>query len=619
MSVARRLPALVCVGGAVALRYLLEPVLHSSAHLLIFIIPTVVAALRGAPGAALLATALSTILGAILFVEPVGQVWPSENSDRSRLVVFIALNLAIVAFAVRLHRADRAVVTATGAATHSSGMLATVLDTTPHAIVVTDAEGLVTMWNAAAQEMFGWSASEVIGKPAPHVPEHARAQYVAHRIRVLNGERLTNIEVERQRKDGTTIPCLLSVRPLQRDGRTITGMVATLVNLAQQRALEDQLRHAQKMEAVGELAAGIAHDFNNQLTAILGFAELAASALPPGHPVNADLDEVVKAATSAGSLVRQLLAFSRRQVLQIQPMEATAAVRSMDKMLKRAIHEDVSVRLKLEEQALWINADAAQFQHILLNLVMNARDAMPNGGTVLIEVSSVFLDEAYSAARLEVTPGEHVVVSVTDTGAGMSPEVQARIFEPFFTTKEPGKGTGLGLAMVYGSVRQMGGSIWVYSEPGHGTTFKLYFPRVSPEGARLANGRDAAHASGHETVLVVDDEDVVRQLTARTLTQAGYSVIAAADATQAFNLAREHGRPIDLLVTDVILPGMPGPALAQRFVGEFSLKHVLYTSGYTDLTHLRDQIERGTVNFLAKPFAPPELRAAVRRALKTRA
>jgi CheY-like chemotaxis protein/two-component sensor histidine kinase len=370
------------------------------------------------------------------------------------------------------------------------------------------------------------------------------------------------------------------------------------------------------MEAVGTLAAGVAHDFNNQLTVIAGYTELAADMAEGNVELRESLSEIRRAAAASASLTRQLLTFSRKQVLQATPIEVTATVQASGRLLQKAIGDDIVLEVRSPDEQLWIVADAVELEHLLLNLVVNARDAMPNAGRITIEMHAVQLDEPPGGALLQVTPGEYVAITVSDTGVGMSKEVQARIFEPFFTTKATGKGTGLGLAMVYGSVQQMRGSIWVYSEPDQGTTFKMYLPRTTDTGRPPASAsRTETLLHGTETILVTDDDDGVRAFIVRCLRRTGYTVLAAATPDEAISIAREQRGTIDLLITDVVMPQMLGPSLAQILVGSTGLRRVLYTSGYANHPQLAEQIRRGDVQFLPKPYTPPELSRAVRQAL----
>jgi two-component system cell cycle sensor histidine kinase/response regulator CckA len=369
-------------------------------------------------------------------------------------------------------------------------------------------------------------------------------------------------------------------------------------------ALQDQYRQAQKMEAVGQLAGGVAHDFNNILTAIGGYCELVVEQLPADHPVQADLNEIQQAAQRAGSLTRQLLAFGRKQVIEPKIIDLRESLTSIVPMLKRLIGEDIVVIVRAGAAAGRVKADPGQIEQVLLNLAVNARDAMPGGGTLTLEVADAELDD-----------GRYVMLAATDTGVGMDRETQARIFEPFFTTKEKGKGTGLGLSTVYGIVQQSGGHILLFSEPGAGTTFKVYLPRVDEplEDRRFADA--TASRGGSETILVVEDEPSVRDLVRRVLEQIGYEVITANAPGEAIELAAKVSRAIHLLVSDVILPEMSGSALVALIVHTHPEMRVLYISGYTDDAVLKhDVLERG-LPFLQKPFTSDALARKVREVL----
>ena len=379
--------------------------------------------------------------------------------------------------------------------------------------------------------------------------------------------------------------------------------------------LEAQLQQAQKMEAIGRLAGGLAHDFNNVLTAIRGYSELATMDLPPQHPSRGNLEEVFKAADRAAALTRQLLAFSRRQVLKPEVLDLNAVVSEIDKMLRRLIGEDIELVTVLAPNLGRVRADRALVGQVLLNLAVNARDAMPEGGTLAIETANVQLSGPARQTRPAFHPGPHVVLSVSDTGTGMPPEVQERIFEPFFTTKEPDKGTGLGLSMVYGIVSQSGGDIEVASEPGQGTTFRIFLPRVD-ESAQASAERSATHRvpSGVETVLLVEDEPTVRSFARVVLERCGYRVLEAGSGPEALALAARHPTTIDLLLTDVVMPEMNGRALAERLAGLRPALRVLYMSGHTGTTLIpRDNGSQ----LIQKPFSHDTLAAKVREVLDT--
>jgi PAS domain S-box-containing protein len=395
------------------------------------------------------------------------------------------------------------------------------------------------------------------------------------------------------------------------------GAVLAQVNLnAQRRQLEQQYHQAQKMEAVGRLTAGIAHDFNNLLTAINGFTQLMRFDLPPEDPRDEMLEKILASGRRAADLIRQLLVFSRKQVVDLQVFDLNDVVPEMDKMLRRIIGEDIELRAALGRDLWLVKADPAQIEQIIVNLAVNARDAMPEGGRLTIETANVVLDEGYTATHLHTQPGEHVLLSVSDTGVGMSEEVQARIFEPFFTTKEAGKGTGLGLATVFSIVKQAGGSIWVYSEENVGSTFKIYLPRTHEEVYVAAPPRAPADLpGGDETILLVEDDSGVRELTRRVLTGRGYSVLEAQDGQEAMLVSTHHPGPIHLLLTDVIMPGISGRALASRLARARPDLRVLFMSGYSDEAIVHHGVLEEGVAFLQKPFSAAALTGKVRQVL----
>jgi PAS domain S-box-containing protein len=382
------------------------------------------------------------------------------------------------------------------------------------------------------------------------------------------------------------------------------------------RTSEAQFRQAQKMEAVGRLAGGIAHDFNNLLTAIFGYADLMAEDLPAGSPAHDDLNEIRTAATRAAALTRQLLAFSRQQVLQPAVLNINEVIETLEKMLRRLLGEDIALETHLAPDLGNAEADAGQLEQVIMNLVVNARDAMPTGGKLTIETANVALGGEYAQVHRPVAPGDYVMLAVSDSGIGMDDAVKTRLFEPFFTTKEVGKGTGLGLATVYGIVKQSGGYIWVYSEPGHGAAFKVYLPRVhAPVDAAKQAAPTAGPLGGTETILLAEDDDLVRPLARELLVKLGYRVLDAADAAGALALGRGHPGDIDLLVSDVVLPGQSGLQLARQLAADRPRMKVLYMSGYTDEAIVRHGLLDPGTNFLQKPFTPAGLARKVREVL----
>ena len=387
------------------------------------------------------------------------------------------------------------------------------------------------------------------------------------------------------------------------------------------RNTERQLVQSQKLEAVGRLAGGISHDFNNLLTVILGYSEIMARQLNEGDPLRRNLEEIIRASERAAALTRQLLAFSRKQVMQPKVFDVNTVVTDLEKMLRRMIGEDIELRVSLQEDLGNIKADPVQLEQVIMNLAVNARDAMPKGGKLSIETTNVHLDESYARDHVSVEPGHYVMLAISDTGCGMNAEIRQRIFEPFFTTKAPGKGTGLGLSMVYGIVKQSGGNIWVYSEEGRGTTFKIYFPRVTETAEEYKRVPATIEAPrGSETILLVEDSDWVRKLARQILERAGYRVLEASSADAAIRIseAGHNGTKIDLLLTDVVMPGMSGNDMSKQLLAKRPDLPVLYMSGYTDDAIVQHGVLEPGINFIQKPFSPDALALKVREVLDAR-
>lgn len=383
----------------------------------------------------------------------------------------------------------------------------------------------------------------------------------------------------------------------------------------EKRLYQEQLLHAQKMESIGRLAGGVAHDFNNLLTAILGYCELAMTRLEPSHPLQKDLTVIFEAGEKGASLIRHLLAFSRKQDLEMKTIQLNSLVEDMARILRRMLGRDIQVETNLEPVLFSIFGDVVSLEQVLLNLAVNARDAMPSGGRLMIETANIRLGTDYTKLRTGLEPGDYVMLAVTDSGEGMSQEVQSHIFEPFFTTKEKGKGTGLGLATVHGVVTQHKGHIFVYSEKNLGTTFKIYFKATDTPRVSQKPGLSPLIPLGNETVLVVDDEPAIRQLVADTLLPLGYTVIEADSGPEALALAHSGNTPIHLLLSDVIMPLMNGRELHLRFNQEFPGLPVLLMSGYTDAIIAKYAGGEPVFNFLQKPFSPSQLAVKVRNTL----
>ena len=426
-------------------------------------------------------------------------------------------------------------------------------------------------------------------------------------------------ETEVYRKDRSRMWISVNARAVDSSAGTVR-YEGTFEDITERKRLEEQFRQSQKMEAVGRLAGGVAHDFNNALGVITGYSELLQMHLASDDPTRKYVDEIAKAGHRAASLTRQLLAFSRKQVIQPVPLDLNAVVDDMSKMLQRLIGEDIEIRFSRDPNLGTIKADPGQIEQILMNLAVNARDAMTRGGKLFIETSNSELDEPYTRQHAFVKPGRYVLLSVSDTGCGMDKETQAHIFEPFFTTKEPGKGTGLGLSTVYGIVKQNAGFVWVYSEPAKGAIFKIYFPRAAgaEEGLAAQPSSDAT-PRGSETILLVEDEEPLRQLARTCLETGGYKVLCATDAENALELARQYPAAIHLLLTDVIMPGLNGRDLAKRMASLRPEIKVLFMSGYTnDLIAQYGALDPGTY-LVEKPFTLHILLHKVDQAIHSRA
>ncbi|HXG12094.1 MAG TPA: PAS domain S-box protein [Gemmataceae bacterium] len=432
------------------------------------------------------------------------------------------------------------------------------------------------------------------------------------------------VEMTARRADGSEFPVELAVAQIGGDGPPLfTAYIRDLTEQKQTgealRRTEEQFRQAQKMEAVGRLAGGVAHDFNNLLTVITGYCEVLLGKVPDDSPLRKPIEAIAKAGNRAATLTRQLLAFSRKQVLEPKIFDLNAVVTDMNKMFHRLIGEDITLKTVLDPRLHLVKADPSQLEQVLMNLVVNARDAMPEGGTLTIETHNVEVDDRYARAGSEIKPGSYVMLAVTDTGCGIDEKTKARIFEPFFTTKEVGKGTGLGLATVYGIVKQSGGHIEVESAPGRGTAFRIYLPQAGEAAPEpQAAPAPATAPRGHETVLLVEDEEGVRALAREVLQESGYTVLEAKDGDDALEITARHPGPIHLLLTDVVMPGMSGVALAQRLMAARSGLRVLYTSGYTDSALFRYGYQEGDADFLMKPFTRDALVRAVRDVLDRR-
>jgi PAS domain S-box-containing protein len=501
-----------------------------------------------------------------------------------------------------------------------SGKLVTaLLESASQAIVSIDRSGRIVLANGRAEEIFGYTREELLGARIELLlPESKRATHSRDRDDYFARPRTRpmgiGMDLSGRRKDGSEVPVEVSLSYVEIDEGVFA--IAFVSDISQRKHLEEQLLHAQKMEAVGRLAGGVAHDFNNMLTVISGYNRMILDELSTMDPLRGYAEEILKAADRAGALTNQLLAFSRRQIMQPRVINVNAVMIQTQKMLQRLIGEDIELVLNLGTNVGNIKADPGHVEQAIVNLAVNARDAMPLGGRLTIETADVVLDETYARTHLGVKPGAFTMIAVSDTGHGMDAETRRHIFEPFFTTKEKGKGTGLGLATVYGMVKQTNGDIWVYSEPGQGTTFKLYFPQVSEPLSDGSSGDAAlARRSGGETILVVEDEKAVRDLTVRILQQLGYTILTASSGAEALAISQSHAGPIDLLLTDVVMPNMSGRQLADKLQASRPDTKVLFLSGYTENTVVHHGVLDAGVEFLPKPFSRENLSRKLREVL----
>ena len=494
----------------------------------------------------------------------------------------------------------------------------TILETIADGYHETDLKGNLTLVNDSLCEIIGYSREELLGMNYFRLMDEAnvKSTYEAYNEVYRTGNVNPGFDTEVLRKNGTRGQVSISIAPIRDSGHHITGFRGVLRDVTKHRQLEEQLQQAAKMEAVGRLAGGIAHDFNNLLTAVIGYTNLLMDQVPTDDVQSKRLAEIARAADRAAGLTKQLLAYGRKQVLEIRALDINEVISGMEEMLRRIIGEDIELITAHSSLPGLVRADPGQIEQVLMNLAVNARDAMPNGGDLIIETASVLLDEDYCRTHPEVEPGSYVMFAVSDNGQGMEPETISRIFDPFFTTKEKGVGTGLGLATLYGIVKQHGGHVAVYSQVGRGTIFKVYLPCVEDSVVEIQQSVSCApRPEGRETVLVVEDEEVVRNLTCEVLDILGYCTLVASDPEQAQAINRSYEGSIHLLLTDVVLPQMDGRRLYQTLSVTRPEMKVLYCSGYTENFIVHQGVLDQGVQFLAKPFTVDALARKVRETL----
>jgi two-component system cell cycle sensor histidine kinase/response regulator CckA len=561
------------------------------------------------------------------FLRPDGTRVPAEVSASCVPVdeqTGASLVLVLLRDVAERERAEVALRTVRDRLVESEEEYRVLFESNPHPMWVYDRETLGFLAvNDAALRHYGYSRQEWLSMTVLDIrpPEEVAAFRKAFEVRTAG--RSASIDPSGQtfkhrKRDGTVIEVEVASNSIVFDGRKARLILAT--DVTEKRSLEAQLAQSQKLESIGRLAGGVAHDFNNLLGVIGGYAELLRKRVKDDPRVHKYAEDIVKAADRAAGLTRQLLAFSRRQVLQPKVLDLSAVVGEMERMLRRLIGEDVQLVTVFDEELGTVKADPGQVEQVLMNLAVNARDAMPLGGRLTIETHNVDIDRAYARQHADVPAGRYVMLAVSDMGQGMSRDVKARAFEPFFTTKEAGKGTGLGLATVHGIVKQSGGHIFVYSEPGHGTSFKIYFPRADEAEAAVASSvAEAVLPRGSETVLLVEDEGTLRELIRECLESTGYTVLEAAHGAEALKVCERHPAPIHLLMTDVVMPGISGRELAGQVKLVRPAIRIVYMSGYTDDAVVLHGVLSEEMAFLQKPFTQEALARKVREVLDVRA
>jgi two-component system sensor histidine kinase EvgS len=538
-------------------------------------------------------------------------------------MVVIPLVLVLLAMALWSRTLRRQVALKTRELHDSSEFQRAMIACSPVALYSVDMSGNVIEWNDSAQKMFGWTAEEVMGQRLPIVPEDSRHEFEEMQQQVLEKGVITGLERVRRKKDGTLLDIRLSLSSIHDFQGRVMGVMGAVEDITREKQeeaarekLQSQLLQAQKMESVGRLAGGVAHDFNNMLNVIIGYAELGQLKTEPDSSLHADLQEIQNAARRSSDITRQLLAFARKQTIQPKALDLNAVIEVSLKMLRRLIGENITLFWHPGSNLRSVYMDASQVDQILANLLVNARDAIDGIGKVTIETRNIRVDEQYCSVHEGFMPGEFVMLAVSDNGTGMDRHTRENLFEPFFSTKQKGKGTGLGLATVYGIVKQNNGFIHVYSEPGSGATFKIYLPcHEEPARAEVLNDEVPVPSARGETLLVVEDEKAILTLAEKVLENLGYHVIASLDPEEALDRIQRHDGEVHLLLTDVVMPNMNGRDLAEQVRKHYPDIRVLFMSGYTANVIAHHGILDTGVNFIQKPFSGRDLAVRIRAIL----
>jgi PAS domain S-box-containing protein len=485
---------------------------------------------------------------------------------------------------------------------------AQIIDQIHDSVISTDLAGHITIWNKGAERLFGYTGEEAMGKHVSFIYPEDQYQFLQDTvIGPLKAAGSYEVELRNKKKSGEEFYVHLSLSVLRGNNGVVTGIIGYHMDITEHKKLEEQLRHSQKMEAIGQLAGGIAHDFNNILTAVIGYANLLQMRLGEGNQLRSYVDQIIASSERAANLTQSLLAFGRKQILDPKAITVNEIIKSMEKLLARLISEDIELKTQFSDKNLTVFADAAQMGQVLMNLVTNARDSMPDGGKLTISTGLVQLDSVFVKRHAYGKPGMYAMIAVSDSGVGMSEKTRQRVFEPFFTTKEVGKGTGLGLAIVYGIVKQHNGFVNVYSELGHGSTFKVYLPLIRSAYGEEKEKSLSPPVGGTEMILIAEDDVEVRKLTKNVLEEFGYTVVEAVDGEDAISKFLKHKRKVDLVMLDVVMPRKNGKEVYQYVRKVRPDIKALFTSGYTaDVIHEKGVLDEG-LNFVSKPVAPTDL------------